>query len=240
MGIGVTGYLQATDEQKGWLSNCYEYLREFDRNYSRKHGFPTSIKLATTKPSGTLSLLAGVTSGVHPGFARYCIRRIRIASESTLIDLARRHKYPVEYVRNFDGTNDITTMVISFPYSLPEGTIFAKNCSAIEQMEWVKKLQTEWSDNSVSVTVYYKKEELPEIKEWLRKNYNNSIKTISFLLFSEHGFEQAPFEEITKEQYEEMVKKCKPITSVEGVCYHVEDEKFIGEGECKGGKCPLR
>jgi hypothetical protein len=156
MGIGVTGYLQATDEQKGWLSNCYEYLREFDRNYSRKHGFPPSIK----------------------------------------IDLARRHKYPVEYVRNFDGTNDITTMVISFPYSLPEGTIFAKNCSAIEQMEWVKKLQTEWSDNSVSVTVYYKKEELPEIKEWLRKNYNNSIKTISFLLFSEHGFEQAPFEEM--------------------------------------------
>jgi hypothetical protein len=107
-------------------------------------------------------------------------------------------------------------------------------------MEFVKRLQTEWSDNSVSVTVYYRKEELPEIKEWLRKNYNDSVKTISFLLHSEHGFRQAPLEEITKEQYEEMVRNTRPITSVEGICHNTEDEKYIGEGECVGGACPMR
>ncbi len=240
MGIGVTGYLQATDEQRGWLSECYGFLRGYDKSYSSTHGFPPSIKISTTKPSGTLSLLAGVTSGVHPGYAQYYIRRIRIASESSLINLVRKHGYPVEYVKNFDGTNDLTTMVISFPYKLPEGTTLAKDCTAIEQMEWVKKLQTEWSDNSVSVTVYYRKEELPEIKEWLRKNYNTSVKTISFLLFSGHGFVQAPMEEITKEQYEEMTRTCRPITSVEGVCYHAADEKFIGENECTGSACPTR
>lgn len=240
MGIGVTGYLQATDEQRGWLSDCYKMLREFDVEYSRTHGFPQSIKLATVKPAGTLSLLGGCTSGVHPGFAQYYIRRIRISSSSPLIDLAKRHGYPVEYVENFDGTKDHSTVIISFPYRLPEGTVLAGNCTAVEQLNWVKKLQAEWSDNSVSCTVYYRKHELPQIKEWLRDNYNNNIKTVSFLLHSDHGFKQAPLEEITKEQYEEMMRNCKPITDVEGVCYHAENYELLAQNECVGGSCPLR
>ena len=188
----------------------------------------------------TLSLLAGVTSGVHPGYAQYYIRRIRIASESPLIKLAREHGYPVEFVKRFDGTADHTTTVISFPYSLPENTIFANECSAIKQLEYVKRLQTEWSDNSVSVTVTFKPEELPAIKEWLMENYNNSIKSVSFLLYSGHGFVQAPIEPISKEKFDEMTAACRPITSTEGICYTKEDEKFIGESACKSGVCPVR
>ena len=239
MGIGMTGILQATEEQRGWLKDCYTYLRDFDNSYSAEHGFPRSIKLTTVKPSGTLSILGHCTAGVHPGFSRYYIRRIRIASESKLINVAKEHGYHIEYVLNFDGTPDYTTKVVQFPYSLPEHTILAKSCSAIDQMEFVKRLQTEWSDNSVSVTVYYRKEELPEIKEWLRKNYNDSVKTISFLLHSNHGFLQAPLEEITKERYEEMVRNTRPIVSTEGICFTSEDEKNIGE-ECVSGACPMR
>ena len=240
MGIGITGYLQATEEQRGWLSGVYKALRLFDNFYSKLNGFPTSIKLTTCKPSGTLSILGHCTSGVHPGFSRYYIRRIRIASESKLINVAKQHGYHVEYVRNFDGTPDYTTQIVEFPYSLPEHTILAENCTAVEQMEYVKRLQTEWSDNSVSVTVYYRKEELLEIKDWLMKNYNDSVKTISFLLHSDHGFDQAPLETITKERYEEMVRNTRPITSVDGICHNTEDEKFIAEGECAGGACPMR
>jgi len=240
MGIGVTGYLQATEDQKSWLSPCYEYLRSFDEKYSLQHGFPLSIKLTTCKPSGTLSLLGGCTSGVHPGYSQYYIRRIRIASESPLIALAQKHGYHVEYVRNFDQTVDPTTQVISFPYSLPEGTVFADKCTAIQQLEYVRRLQTEWSDNSVSCTVYYKREELDEIKAWLAENYNNGIKSVSFLLHSEHGFQQAPLEKITKEEYDKMVANSRPITSVEGVCFTPEDEKFIGDSECIGGMCPVK
>jgi hypothetical protein len=240
MGIGVTGYLQASDEQRSWLSDCYNYLREFDKKYSARHGFPQSIRIATCKPSGTLSLLGNVTPGVHPGFARYYKRRIRISSESPLINLAKSHGYHVEYVQHFDGSIDHRTQIITFPCKLPDNTVLAENCTAIQQLEWVKKLQTEWSDNSVSVTVYYRKHELSEIKEWLRKNYNNSVKTVSFLLHSDHGFLQAPLEQITKEEYEDMVKSCKPIESVAGICYAEEDEGLIGQGECAGGACPLR
>jgi hypothetical protein len=240
MGIGVTGYLQASEEQRSWLKNCYEHLRKFDENYSKLHSFPTSIKITTCKPSGTLSILGGCTSGVHPAFAQYYKRRIRISSESPLINLAKKNGYDVEYARNFDGTQNHGTQIITFPYKMPEGTVLAENCSAVQQLEWVKRLQTEWSDNAVSVTVYYRKHELEEIKEWLKENYNNNVKTVSFLLHNDHGFDQAPLEQITKEEYEEMVKRTKPIESVEGICYYKESDESIKEMECAGGSCPIR
>lgn len=240
MGIGMTGVLQATEEQRSWLKPCYEFLRGFDTIYSDLKGIPRSVKLTTCKPSGTLSILGHCTSGIHPGFSQYYIRRIRVSSESKLINIAKEHGYNLEYVQNFDGTSDYSTQVISFPYSLPENTILAENCSAIQQMELVKWFQTVWSDNSVSVTVYYRKEELSEIKEWLKNNYNDNVKTISFLLHSEHGFKQAPLEKITKEQYEEMIKNTKPIEDISGICYTVDDEKFSNENECAGGVCPIK
>jgi ribonucleoside-triphosphate reductase len=241
MGIGVSGYLQATEEQRGWLKECYQYLRNFDRDYSKLHGFPTSIKLTTIKPSGTLSILANCTPGIHPGFSRYYKRRVRIASESPLIALARNHGYPVEYVQNFDGGIDHTTQIVTFPQSLPGHTILADNCTAVEQLEWVKKAQTEWSDNSVSVTVYYRKNELPDIKEWLKNNYNTSIKTVSFLLHSDHGFKQAPYEQITRQEYENLKRNCRPITDLSGVCYSTQDDDVMNdEKECVGGVCPRR
>jgi len=237
MGIGVTGYLQATEEQKSWLPDVYEALRAFDKEYSRQHGFPTSIKLSTVKPSGTLSLLAGVTSGVHPGYSRHYIRRIRISSTSPLVELCRRHGYHVEYQRQFDGTEDHNTVVVSFPCKHDDDTVIAADVSAIDQMEFVKRLQTDWSDNSVSCTVYYKKEELDGIKEWLAKNYNQGVKTISFLLHSEHGFIQAPLEEISADEYERLRKGTKPIT---GGGELKGDEDIDMGAECVGGVCPIR
>jgi ribonucleotide reductase alpha subunit len=234
MGIGVTGYLQATEEQRSWLGECYEYLRLYDKEYSKLAGFPTSIKLTTVKPSGTLSLLAGVTSGAHPAYSQYYIRRIRMASDSSLVSAARRNGYHVEYVRNFDGTEDKSTSVVSFPCSFPEGTMLAEDMTAVDQLAVIKRLQAEWSDNAVSVTIYYRKEELESIKEWLRLNYKN-VKSVSFLLHNDHGFDQAPLEAITKEQFEEMSRAITPITSLEAIS--LED---VDIQDCEGGACPVR
>jgi len=234
MGIGITGYLQATEEQRSWLSPCYEQLRIYDDEYSRLAGYPASVKLTTVKPSGTLSLLAGVTPGAHPGYSQYYIRRIRMASDSDLVRTAREHGYPVEYVRNFDGTEDKGTSVVSFPCSFPEGTKLAGEMTAVDQLEVIKRLQAEWSDNAVSVTIYYRKEELEAIKEWLRLNYKN-VKSVSFLLHNDHGFDQAPMEEITKEQFEELSRGVTPITSLAALS--MED---IDIQDCEGGACPVR
>ena len=235
MGIGVTGYLQATEEQRSWLSETYEHLRRFDLEYSAAKGWPKSIKLTTTKPSGTLSLLAGVTPGVHPGIYQHFIRRIRMSSDSPLVQVCKDHGYKVEFQRNFDRTEDKNTVVVEFPCSYPAGTVLAKDVSAIDQLNWVKRLQTEWSDNAVSCTVYYRKEELDGVKSWLRDNYNTSIKTCSFLLHNEHGFDQAPYEEISEEQYLELKTKTIPISSME--LGYVE---FLDSMECASGVCPIK
>ena len=234
MGIGVTGYLQATEEQRSWLSSVYTHLRAYDQEYSRLCGFPTSIKLTTVKPSGTLSLLAGVTPGAHPGYSQYYIRRIRMAADSELVSVCRDNGYHVEYVRNFDGTEDHSTVVVSFPCPFPEGTTFAHDMTAVDQLEIIKRLQAEWSDNSVSVTIYYRKEELDAIKEWLNENYIN-VKSVSFLLHNEHGFDQAPMEEITLEEWAEMSHKVTPITSLTQL--NMDD---IEIADCEGGACPVR
>jgi ribonucleoside-diphosphate reductase alpha chain/ribonucleoside-triphosphate reductase len=210
------------------------YLRAYDKEYSEKHGFPTSIKLTTIKPSGTLSLLAGVTPGAHPGYSQYYIRRIRMAADSELASVARSNGYGIEYVRNFDGTEDHSTVVVSFPCKFPDGTKFAGDMTAIDQLEVIKRLQNEWSDNSVSVTIYYRKEELDEIRMWLDNNYFN-VKSVSFLLHSDHGFDQAPLEEITKEKYEEMKASVTPITSIDSISL---DEVEIDN--CDTGACPVR
>lgn len=234
MGIGVTGYLQATEEQRSWLSETYEKLREFDVAYSKAHGWKPSIKLTTTKPSGTLSLLPGVTSGCHPAYGRYLIRRVRVASNHNLVDICRSKGYTVEFQRNFDGTEDHNTVVIEFPFSYPEGTKLASEMSAIDQLEIVKRLQVEWSDNAVSCTVYYKDEELDDIRAYLRANYNKTFKTLSFLRHSNHGFDQAPLECIDKETYDNMMSRCSPITSFNSAL----DVDY--SSECESGACPIR
>jgi len=233
MGIGMTGILQATPEQNSWLNETYEYLRSYDEKYSEAHGIPTSIKLTTVKPSGTLSLLPGVTPGIHPAYSRYMYRRIRIASDHKLVQVCKDHGYPVEFVKDFEGNDEHHTVVVTFPFKYPEGTKLASEMTAIDQLNEVRRMQREWSDNSVSCTVYYRKEEIPAIKKYLRRYYKDAMKTVSFLLHSEHGFAQAPYEEITKAQYDELVETTSLITTI-------DTAEFEGGDECAGGACPVK
>lgn len=238
MGIGITGFQMASEEQKSWLSETYEFLREFDKEYSKEKGFPESIKLTTVKPSGTLSLLAGVTSGVHPATAgQYYIRRIRISSNSPLVEVCRKHGYKVEFQENYDGSLDKSTYVVEFPCRFPDGTKSADDMTVFEQLEDVKFLQKNWSDNSVSVTAYYSIEELPKIREYIEENFNDNFKTLSFLLkMDASGFKQMPYEGITKEKYYELIKNVRPINEIDE---YIEDD-ISDNLECTSGACPVR
>lgn len=234
IGLGVTGVCQSLDKLD-WLDGCYKELRIFDKEWSNYRGWPESIKLTTVKPSGTLSLLAGSSPGGHPAYDYYYNRTIRMSSGDNLVKICRDLGYKTEYSLNFDGTENHDTVVVYFPCKVEENALVAKNLGAIEQLELVKKLQTVWSDNSVSVTVYYKKEELNDIKDWLKNNYQNSLKTVSFLLHQEHGFKQAPYQPISKEEYEKLIKKIKPIDSL----YDIGNGE-IESSECSSGACPIK
>jgi hypothetical protein len=104
-------------------------------------------------------------------------------------------------------------------------------------LEWVKKMQTDWADNAVSVTVYYRLEELPQIKEWLKDNYDNSVKSVSFLLHADHNFPLAPYEEIDEATYNAMMAK---IDVTSPLVTSTLDDNLLDDPSCATGACPVR
>ena len=235
LGLGVTGICQSLDKID-WLDACYKELRKFDKEWSKERGWNRSIKLTTIKPSGTLSLLAGSTPGVHPAYSKYYTRRIRMSSNDALVSYCRDLGYYIEYAVNFDGSENHDTVVVEFPCETPDGALFADDMGVVQQLEMVKKLQEIWSDNAVSVTAYYSENELQTLKQWLSDNYETGIKSVSFLLRQKHGFKQAPYEEITKESYELKKSKVKPLV---GIIQNIGNEALEGI-ECEGGSCPIK
>ena len=234
LGLGITGVCQSL-HKLDWLDDCYVALRSFDRSWSKLRGWPESIKLTTIKPSGTLSLLGGATPGVHPAFSEYYMRTVRMSSSDALVQNCKDIGYHVEFLINFDGTENRDTVVVYFPCKTPEGSVLAKDMDVLKQLDMVKKLQTDWSDNAVSVTAYYKPEELESLKSWLKDNYEHNIKSVSFLLFKNHGFKQAPYQEIDEETYLSSIAKVKSIHSLS-----INSSEILDMAECSSGACPIR
>lgn len=243
IGIGITGVMQALDKIQ-WLSKAYENLRDYDLSYSIQHNMPISRKLTVLKPSGTLSLLAGVSSGIHPFYAKYYYRTVRMSFNDILWKVCKKHGCKVEDLitktdKNGGNVVDKNTKVVYFPMKAPDNSLVANDVTTIQQLNYVREMQENWVDQSVSVTAYYDKETLPEIREYLDENFTENFKTLSFLQHSGHEFLQAPYIEITEEEYEKAFKKFKPINSLDG---------FIDDGtteledtfECKNGFCSIK
>jgi len=183
----------------------------------------------------TLSLLGGATPGVHPAYSQYYLRTVRMSSGDKLVQICKDLGYHTEYLLNFDGTENRDTIVVYFPCETPKGAVLTQDMDVLKQLDMVKRLQEIWSDNAVSVTAYYKEDELESLKNWLKTNYKNSIKSVSFLLHQKHGFKQAPYQEIDKETYEKAKSKVKTLKDIK-----IGGGDIIQGIECEGGACPVR
>lgn len=234
IGTGITGCLQSPLFSESILNRVYEAIENENIRYSQELKIAPSIRNTLIKPSGTLSLLGEVTPGIHPGWSRYGIRRVRFGAGDRLIPMLKEAGHYIEPVQRFDGTLDHGTLIANFYYATPEGTPCSdEGYTTWDQLDVLIKAQKYWSDQAVSVTVYYKKDEINKIKEWLNDNLKN-IKTVSFLCHNEHGFKQAPLEAIDKETYEKSIDKIKEldIDSIDG--------DMLSDLECEGGICPVR
>jgi len=173
--------------------------------------------------------------GVHAGFTRYGIQRIRFAADDTLLPSLRAAGHYIEPVVKFDGTLDHKTVVVDFYVKAPDGFPIAdEDWTTWKQLDVLKLAQKHWADQAVSVTVYYRREEIQQIKEWLADNLK-FLKSISFLCHNEHGFKQAPKEAITAEQYEKLSSKIKPL-----VFDDIGTGDLVDGAECESGACPVR
>jgi ribonucleotide reductase alpha subunit len=237
VGTGITGCLESPLFNPNTLDKVYEAIQKENLKYSKELGIPESIRTTVVKPSGTVSkLLDQRGEGIHPAYSRYMIQRVRFASNDKLLPALKEAGHYMEPVVRFDGTLDQNTMVVDFYLEAPEGMPCAdENFDTWKQLDVLLMAQKHWADQACSVTVYYKREDLPKLKEWLSENLK-SLKTISFLCHNDHGFKQAPKEAISKEKFEELSKKIRPI-KMEGTDSGSSSDLDL---ECASGVCPIK
>ena len=236
LGVSVTGVSQfvaskGIDELKEWLKVGYNTLREYDNIYSDWFAIPRSIKLTTVKPSGTVSLLGGATPGVHYPESTYYIRRVRIANNSSLLKVLRKAGYKIEPAY---GQED-STVIIEFPIFIGENVKTQEDVSMWEQLAQASFMQKYWADNAVSVTITFDPKKEGKDLERALDFYQYQLKGISFLpRISEGAYKQMPYQKITQNEYEDMVKKLRPINFSK-----IELTKAIGEKYCTNDQCEI-
>lgn len=232
MGVSQTGIIEAFVKNGRrtmleWCEKGYNYLQDLDEKYSGWLCIPRSIKITTVKPSGTVSLLPGVPPGIHYPHSEYYIRRIRISKNSDLIELIKKAGYFVE-----DDSYSPNTVVVEFPVHEQYFERSKNDISIWEQAENAADYQKYWSDNQVSITITFQPEEANQIKRVL-ECFEDKLKSASFLPIKEHGYKQAPYEEISKEKYEEMISKVKPLF------LDKTKDAAIGEKFCDSDRCEV-
>ena len=232
IGLSQSGVIQAfakhgRREMLNWCDNAYDYVQELDKEYSDWLCIPRSVRTTSIKPSGSVSLLNGSTPGIHYPESEFYIRRIRFSAESDILKAVVDAGYHVE-----EDSYSPNTMVASFPVREPYFIKGKKDASMWEQLEIAAAYQNYWADNSVSVTITFKDEEANDIKTALEM-YETRLKAVSFLKYQETGYVQAPYEPISEEQYNEMMKGVTPIQKVE------TREEASGTKFCDGDSCEI-
>ncbi len=184
-----------------WMDEGYEHIQDLDKEYSDWMAIPRSIKTTSIKPSGTVSLLAGATPGIHFPESRYYIRRMRLGKDSNLVAPLEKAGYKIEPA--FGSEN--TTLVVEIPVDVGAGVRTVDEVSMWEQLSIAALAQRYWADNQVSCTVTFDPEkEGPQIAAAL-DIYQYQLKGVSFLPKLELGaYPQMPYESIDKKSYEDM------------------------------------
>lgn len=239
LGVSITGYydneIVRNDEN---LETLRDEAVKVNKVYAKKFGKNASSAITCVKPHGNSGQLLGVGSGMHPWFSKYYIRRVRISVNDPLLKLAEEQGVPtfpeVGYAK---GTT--TTMVMEFPVKAPEGAVVSKDVSALEMLNEWKRLKEHFTEHNPSVTIYSGDDEWMKIANFVYDNWD-IVGGLSFLPRNDHVYKLAPYEEITKEEYEERFKKLGKIDFSRLAIYERNDQT-IGAKElaCVGGVCEI-
>ena len=235
IGCSVSGVAQfitnrGLGELKNWLNDGYDVIQEWDKMYSDWFAVPKSIKTTSVKPSGTVSLLAGATPGLHYPESRFYIRRIRLSKHSELLEPLEKAGYKIEPAF---GSED-TTMVVEVPVDVGEGIRTAAELSIWEQFSLAAFLQRHWADNQVCCTVTFNPETEAEQIAPALNYYQYHLKGISLLPRHDYGaYQQMPYEAIEEKTYEEEVSKLGKLSF--GVIKNEEADidKFCNNDSCE-------
>lgn len=239
IGTSISGVANFADTKglpvlRQWMDDGYATVQQYDKSYSEWLGVRESIKTTTIKPSGTVSILAGESPGVHwtPG-GKHFLRTIRFANNDPMLPLFKMANYRVEPEVN----SPETTSVVYFPI-MSEAVRSEKEVSIYEKMALAATAQRYWSDNSVSVTVSFDpKTEASAIGTALHM-YDGQLKTVSFLAMDDGVYPQMPYTQSTADEYEEARMTLFPI-DLKGV-YEGMAFDAVGEAFCSTDACEVK
>ena len=218
------------------LSRLREIAVEANVDEADKLGIEHSTAVTTVKPSGTVSQLTGVSSGIHPWYSKHYIRTVRADNKDPLTQFLKDFGIPHEP----DVMKPEATTVFSFPIAAPKNAVVTEDLSAIEHLEMWKMYRNHWTEHNPSVTINVKEDEWVDVSAWVYKNFDH-IGGVSFLPASEHSYKQAPYQPISEKEYKdalEIMPKNIPWSSLP--LYEFEDTT-TGSQElaCVAGVCDV-
>ena len=239
LGVTLNGYYDnpiIRDDKV--LETLKAYSIEVNKKYAKRFGINPSTAITSVKPSGNSGQLLGVGSGMHPWYAPYFIRRVRISHTDTLLQMARDQGVPC-LPEVGQSAETATTYVLEFPVKAPEGAIFKDEVSALDLLKEWKRLKQHYVEHNPSVTVYVGPDEWLAVGNFVYENWD-WIGGLAFLPRSEHVYQLAPYEQITKEEYERRTKAIGKIDFSKLSQYEATDNTTgAKELACVSGVCEI-
>ena len=223
LGVSVTGQWDSPEARK---PEVLRVLRDeavaVNKKYAKRFGIPASTAVTAVKPSGTVSQTVNCASGMHPRHSEYYIRRIRITATDSLFKMLKDQGIP-HHPEVGQTEENANTYVLDFPVKSPKSSVYNNDLSAIEQLEYWKNVKENYTEHNPSVTISIGDDEWVCVANWLYEHWN-MLGGLSFLPRQNHAYRLAPYEAITKEQYEKLSKRFENIDYSKLVTYELRDE----------------
>ena len=239
LGVSITGIMDCPllNGSKAGMGGLLELLRklavEVNAEYSKKLGIPQSAAITCVKPSGTVSQLVNSSSGIHPRYARFYVRRVRNDVKDPMSQVLIDYGVPYE----LDNHNP-ESYVFEFPISSPEAAQTIDDLSALGQLELWSAYDVSYCEHKPSVSIYVRDDEWLAVGAWVYKNFDK-MSGVSFFPYDDHVYEQAPYEAITEEEYNERIKAFEKPLHFDGLIYDEDTTTSSQELACQGGACEL-
>lgn len=239
LGVGITGMYDCPAlKNPKVLRKMREVAIETNKKFAKRFGVNEASAITCIKPSGNTSQFLDSSSGMHPRHAPYYIRRVRVEAFSPVFHMMRDLGVPY-YPEVGQDAATATTYVLEFPVKAPAGSITKNQVSALDLLEYWKMIKLNYTEHNPSCTVSVSDDEWFKVGSWVYENWD-IIGGLSFLPRDNHVYQLAPYEEITKEKYEELIKKFPPIDFSKLVLYEYEDKTTSKqELACVAGVCEI-
>ncbi|MEK7133518.1 MAG: ATP cone domain-containing protein [Patescibacteria group bacterium] len=239
LGVSITGQWDcpAVRDEKV-MRKMREATKKANQTYAKRFGINASSSITCVKPSGTVSQTFNCSSGIHPRHSQYYIRRVRISATDSLFKMMRDQGVQA-HPEVGQQAHDASTFVLEFPVKAPNGSVFKNDLSAIEQLEYWKKVKLNYTEHNPSATISVGDEEWVAVVAWISDNWD-IIGGLSFLPRENHVYRLAPYEAIDKKTYEQLAAKFPAVDYSKLIIYERTDETDQAkELACAGGTCEI-